>query len=83
MLLCSVLWMISHFKTVPSITWPLNLTIRTFFNVTFVGGGSSSQQGQSHSSGQTHASGQPQEAGELDCVFLFNNLVVGAYMCLS
>lgn len=75
--------MISHFKTVPSITWPLNLTIRTFFNVTFVGGGSSSQQGQSHSSGQTHASGQPQEAGELDCVFLFNNLVVGAYMCLS
>lgn len=75
--------MISHFKTVPSITWPLNLTIRTFFNVTFVGGGSSSQQGQSHSSGQTHASGQPQEAGELDCIFLFNNLVVGAYMCLS
>ena len=75
--------MISRFKTVPSITWPLNLTIRTFFNVTFVGGGSSSQQGQSHSSGQTHASGQPQEAGELDCVFLFNNLVVGAYMCLS
>lgn len=61
--------MISHFKTVPSITWPLNLTIRTFCNVTFVGGGSSSQQGQSHSSGQTHASGQPQEAGELDCVF--------------
>ena len=60
--------MISHFKTVPSITWPLNLTIRTF-NVTFVGGGSSSQQGQSHSSGQTHASGQPQEAGELDCGF--------------
>ena len=61
--------MISHFKTVPSITWSLNLTIRTFCNVTFVGGGSSSQQGQSHSSGQTHASGQPQEAGELDCVF--------------
>ena len=61
--------MISHFKTVPSITWPLNLTIHTFFNVNFVGGGSSSQQGQSHSSGQTHASGQPQEAGELDCVF--------------
>lgn len=75
--------MISRFKTVPSITWPLNLTIRTFFNVTFVGGGSSSQQGQSHSSGQTHASGQTQEAGELDCIFLFNNLVVGAYMCLS